>query len=339
MPTGSQNKRLTKPHNQRGQALIAITALLGTTLLVTVYTMTQPTNQAAIDNQKTSGALAQAKTALIGYAASLGDPPGALPCPDTDDDGESNPPSGGGCVALLGRLPWKTLGLSDLRDSSGERLWYALSSKFQGGSPIASNTSGQLTIADNGSGVVIQTGIIAIIFSAGPALNGQPRNGAGENTAANYLDGENANGGDNYVSGSPTDGFNDTILAITSHDLFSVVDKGLFAQLAGDSMSAAGLQWYLSNHGNYPCAAADGDGTSAMSPPCPTTPGFVPYSDLKIDADAAPWSSGGWLTNGAMDYAVTETPAGPQVSVRFYSVNNTSVLTTCTADSSGRTCY
>ncbi len=32
----------------------------------------------------------------------------------------------------LGRLPWKTLGLPDLRDAFGERLWYAVSSKHKG---------------------------------------------------------------------------------------------------------------------------------------------------------------------------------------------------------------
>jgi hypothetical protein len=32
----------------------------------------------------------------------------------------------------LGRLPWKTLGLPDVRDAFGERLWYAVSSKHKG---------------------------------------------------------------------------------------------------------------------------------------------------------------------------------------------------------------
>ncbi|MGH8600336.1 MAG: hypothetical protein ACRET1_06720, partial [Burkholderiales bacterium] len=66
------------PQHQRGQALIAITALLGITLLVTVYAMTQSTNQTAIGNQKTADALAQAKAALIGYAASVASPLGTL---------------------------------------------------------------------------------------------------------------------------------------------------------------------------------------------------------------------------------------------------------------------
>src|SRR5258708_29066232 len=31
----------------------------------------------------------------------------------------------------IGRIPWKTLGIDDLRDASGERLWYALAHNFR----------------------------------------------------------------------------------------------------------------------------------------------------------------------------------------------------------------
>jgi hypothetical protein len=37
-----------------------------------------------------------------------------------------------GQAQRLGRLPWKTLGLPDLRDGHGERLWYAVSTKYKG---------------------------------------------------------------------------------------------------------------------------------------------------------------------------------------------------------------
>ena len=53
-------------------------------------------------------------------ASRLGD----LPCPDRDDDGDADAVPGCDTAALaLGRLPWKTLGLPDLRDGDGERLW------------------------------------------------------------------------------------------------------------------------------------------------------------------------------------------------------------------------
>jgi hypothetical protein len=86
-------------------------------------------------------ALAQAREALVAYAA--GRPisswvgPGYLPCPDLDDDGWAESTCGSqsgdsGQESRLGRLPWKTLGLPDLRDGYGERLWYAVSSKHKG---------------------------------------------------------------------------------------------------------------------------------------------------------------------------------------------------------------
>lgn len=86
-------------------------------------------------------ALAQAREALVGYAADrpidgrVG--PGYLPCPDLDDDGWAEATCGSlsghlGQSERLGRLPWKTLGLPDLRDGHGERLWYAVSTRHKG---------------------------------------------------------------------------------------------------------------------------------------------------------------------------------------------------------------
>ncbi|HZZ94640.1 MAG TPA: hypothetical protein VFE23_18900 [Usitatibacter sp.] len=89
----------------------------------------------------TERALAQAREALIAYAvdrpinAAVG--PGYLPCPDLDGDGWAESTCGSldgatGQAARLGLLPWKTLGLPELRDATGERLWYAVSTKYKG---------------------------------------------------------------------------------------------------------------------------------------------------------------------------------------------------------------
>ena len=89
----------------------------------------------------TERALAQAREALLAYAADrpidarVG--PGYLPCPDLDDDGWAEATCGSlsghlGQEERLGRLPWKTLGLPDLRDGHGERLWYAVSTRNKG---------------------------------------------------------------------------------------------------------------------------------------------------------------------------------------------------------------
>ena len=96
---------------------------------------------AAQRDRLTQRALAQAREALVAYAVdrAISDEvgPGYLPCPDLDDDGWAESTCGSmsgdtGQAQRLGRLPWKTLGLPDLRDGSGERLWYAVSSKYKG---------------------------------------------------------------------------------------------------------------------------------------------------------------------------------------------------------------
>ncbi|MBK9161904.1 MAG: hypothetical protein IPM27_10155 [Nitrosomonadales bacterium] len=66
----------------------------------------------------TATALAQAKDALLGRAVSDDNMPGSLPCPDTDDDGSAEMFSGNNCPSYIGRLPWRTLKLQDLRDGT-----------------------------------------------------------------------------------------------------------------------------------------------------------------------------------------------------------------------------
>jgi hypothetical protein len=145
-------------------------------------------------------ALAQAREALVAYAADrnitawVG--PGYLPCPDLDDDGWAEPTCGSqsgdsGQEQRLGRLPWKTLGLPDLRDGHGERLWYAVSSKHKGLLNCAQSRAcldmspdsalGTLTVRD-ASGTLVHDGTstdlyavdrggaAAVILAPGPIL-------------------------------------------------------------------------------------------------------------------------------------------------------------------------
>jgi hypothetical protein len=126
---------------QRGAALLL--ALLAIVLaLASVGALALTAAGAAAGRERaTNRALAQARDALIAFAADrpidarVG--PGYLPCPDLDDDGWAEPTCGSlsghlGQAERLGRMPWKTLGLPDLRDGDGERLWYAVSSRHKG---------------------------------------------------------------------------------------------------------------------------------------------------------------------------------------------------------------
>ncbi len=145
-------------------------------------------------------ALAAAREALIAYAtgrpidAIVG--PGYLPCPDLDDDGWAEPTCGSqsghtGQAQRLGRLPWKTLGVPELRDGYGEPLWYAVSSKHKGLLNCAQSAAcvdmgpdaalGTITLRDS-SGIVVHDGRIdepgrsgssgaaAVVIAPGPAL-------------------------------------------------------------------------------------------------------------------------------------------------------------------------
>ncbi|MEO7744000.1 MAG: hypothetical protein ABIR98_13770 [Usitatibacter sp.] len=132
-------------------------------------------------------ALAQAREALLAFAsdrpitAVVG--PGFLPCPDLDDDGWAESTCGSlagdrGQEERLGRLPWKTLGLPDLRDGHGERLWYAVSTRYKGLLNCAASAAcvdlspatglGTITVRDN-SGRVLHDGTLADADRGGAA--------------------------------------------------------------------------------------------------------------------------------------------------------------------------
>lgn len=125
----------------RGFALVLASLLLLASVLAIVSFELAARGSAARRDAASDRAIAQAREALVAYAAdrpinaTVG--PGYLPCPDLDDDGWAESTCGSqngdsGQDTRLGRLPWKTLGLPDLRDGHGERLWYAVSSKHKG---------------------------------------------------------------------------------------------------------------------------------------------------------------------------------------------------------------
>ena len=134
--------------------------------------------------------LALAHEALVAYASSVSPDtaakrPGDLPCPDLNNDGSAELT----CITAdkrIGRLPWRTLDLPDLRDGSNERLWYALSGNFDrttgnqcpipgGTNCLNSDTPGTLTVRDT-SGATIHDGsdassaALAVIIAPGGPL-------------------------------------------------------------------------------------------------------------------------------------------------------------------------
>jgi hypothetical protein len=241
--------------------LIALVILVLGSLYGLTRGLSQATAQTKHDDHD-QAVLRQARDALVAYAALRPTRPGALPCPDLDDNGiagGNHPVHGNNSEAFpgglhggtncstvgrrSGRLPWRTLGLPDLRDSNGERLWYALSDNFRNiaANPINSDTRGQFTI----TGLAAQNEVIAIVFAPGAALGGQIRDPAGTNIAANYLEGENGDSAnDTFVTRSTClsadcgGAFNDKMLAIGARDLFPVVENMVARRLQTDARDA-----------------------------------------------------------------------------------------------------
>ncbi|TMH75588.1 MAG: hypothetical protein E6H49_18590 [Betaproteobacteria bacterium] len=277
-------------------ALLALAALISAFLIASALSLTS----AGVSNERedrSMSALRKAKAALIAYAANeqwqlyralpsvppaAYFQPGALPCPDQDDDGDADC-FGSNTASMIGRLPFKTLGIDDLRDASGERLWYALSHDFRklrcsvppappitGCTTINSETLGQLTV----TGMAPATQVVAIVFAPGAALDlravGGPQQDrtsiAEHNDYTNYL--ENVNLGDNIhftftSTGLPTPTSNDRLLAITQADLIAAVEPVVAANIARDVKPL--VQDYFTKWGAYPFAMTGGSGTEIVT--------------------------------------------------------------------------
>ncbi len=204
--------------NQSGIALIALLVLL---IMAGTYAFYRYANIGFSSSQrdaKVSATLARAKEALIARAVTDANRPGSLPCPDVTGDGKSAMFTLTQCPAYTGWLPWVTLDLPELTDDTGTRLWYALSPALRdddSAQPINSDTA--LTLRINGGGE-----IAVVIIAPRGALPGQTRP---SNNAADYLEGDNANGDDNFVSGQSSPSFNDMVVTITRQELMAAVDK------------------------------------------------------------------------------------------------------------------
>ncbi len=240
-------------------ALLALAALISAFLIASALNLTS----AGISNERedrSMSALRKAKEALIAYAANeqwqaykgqTTNQPGGLPCPDKNDTGAS-PGICSAPVDRVGRLPWATIGSEDLRDASGERLWYAVSSNFYKNTVvniINSDTPGLLTV----TGAAPASNVVAVVIAPGNALSGQDRI-AQHNDPAAYLEGVTASTPDygfNTVA-MPSDTANDRLLVITQADLMSAVEPVVAARIERDVKPL--LQEYFSKWGAYPFA-------------------------------------------------------------------------------------
>jgi hypothetical protein len=304
---------------ESGYAIVAtviIIALVISTYLLTAFQAGGIRNQ---QNRATAVALALAKEALIGRAAADPNRPGSLPCPDLDNDGQlqSTGELFGNCSTIIGRLPWRTLGLPDLRDGNGERLWYAVSSNFFDATGVSINdaTIGTLSVA----GAAPVNNVAAIVFSPGAPLSNQARDTAShQNDVNNYLEGTNAGGGPVFTTQYPNNAFNDQLLAIAVPDLMRIVTRRVANEIT------ASLNTYFAPNALLPTPAAAADGgcqanrtaTECSPSGSAVAPGRVPRNVTvgtwpALLKDVGTWFDTSWRTSVSYSVApdCTTTPA------------------------------
>jgi hypothetical protein len=258
----------TLPRHQHGALLILLVIALGVLAAAVFVGMLSSSD---IQNQRdktTAAALAEAKAALIGWSVSRYNDtatysPGQLPCPeDVSKIGTSTEGTAAtSCNTLatspaIGRLPWRTLGVGDLRDGYGERLWYVISSGFRSAPINSSDSVAQLTVDGANSAV-------AIIFSPGSLLTGQtrtPPTAASPPNRANYLDGTNVDGDNQFTTQGTPANFNDRLILVSHRDLFVAVEKSIANTLLGTGATAtSGLRYVYANSSpvGYPASPLD----------------------------------------------------------------------------------
>ena len=171
--------------------------------------------------------------------------------------------------SLVGRIPWGYLGLGDLRDNAGERLWYAITEAYRYSLPIGSpalnsEVLGGVTVDGVGD-------IVVVIIAPNAPLTGQSRN-TGPNNPSNYLE-EGNNDGDLVFAtqaSNPTIEFNDSLLTITRQELMKAVEKRVLGEARGV------LQTYYSTNDYYPYAADLGCATGSQRGMHGQLEGFMP---------------------------------------------------------------
>jgi hypothetical protein len=271
-----QGRRAARAASQHGQIIILTVLILALGTGFLVYSMTEFRATGYSKNVKTDKALTMAKEALIGRAVADSNHPGSLPCPDTNDDGIAEIFVGSACPSYIGRLPWKTLELPDLRDGDGERLWYMLTPAFRDNitvEPLNTDTIGNITVYSGDSTTILTNRAAAVIFAPGSPIGTQVRSStqsaacpvtgttiAQSLCATNYLETvssvNNANATGPYISAPETATFNDRLMAIDSVELMTAAEtraareilNALSAYKAGSACSC--YPWADANNGD-----------------------------------------------------------------------------------------
>lgn len=279
--------------SQYGGALLISMLILVILSSVFLFSMLSGSNAKVQREKKTLVALYEAKNALLAYTTSVNlihpacagncRRPGDLPCPDTNNDGVAEVACGNaagttGQALRIGRLPWKTLGLDDVRDGNGDRLWYAVSNRFKQNTrafPLNSDTVGTISVRDTNGNLLHDatgaSGVAAIVMSAGISITRQDavvqsRILANENNPIHYLDNafgeDNANfadgGANGFIKGVINDAtgntlLNDQLIALSQAEVMKAIEP----RVAKEVINAVSA--YFGSNSFYPSPASFSD--------------------------------------------------------------------------------
>lgn len=309
---------------QKGMVLIIMALVLVLGAIAFLVSQLDGSGVKIERDKKTAAALSEAKSALLGFALGVnlslaGRRPGDLPCPDNYPLGNVNEGTSGSLAGTtcnsnaLGRLPWKTLGIADLRDGSGERLWYAVSTNYKNNTRtnctttstvgcLNSDTNGTINLR-NASGTIVNdatnsSAAIAVVIAPGSPLQRQDnlvqnRSPINYNVASHYLDNNAIEDNSDFVN-SGLNGFvngeiknaaqqvivNDKMIAISKQDLMPILEKRVANEVLR-CMNAYAAAPVIGAIGTYPWPAKL---NSALPPSYVETPnnffGRVPSSPM-----------------------------------------------------------
>lgn len=338
------------PAAQRGAVLMLLAALLAASLTwFAVSVLARSTRSAAEKEVRTGQALAKARHALLAYVAHYAartdhQVPGRLPCPEP-----LAPPAGQEGVAAsltcnnnaltyVGRLPWRTLGIEQLRDGHGEPLWYVLGPGFRT-APINLDSAGRLTLDGIGNAA------IALVVAPGAAIDSlldpeaPPSGCTRKNQSAlrypvpftafdpgNFLECGNVTG--SYVSSGDSKWINDRALAVTAAELMDAIAGPLLDRVqrvvapaiaAWDAteFAATGKSWGMTYATPY-LPFASGFSEPAANTFCGEAgvrEGLPPVAPRASAACDTAWSGSSTPLNGLVDLGCS--PLGTELRCRF----------------------
>lgn len=247
------------PRRQRGAALLLL--MLGVIIATAAVLVTgfSPDRLQTRKQQATMKTLAEVRRALLDYATispelAAGSTFG-LPCPDLDGtggfaEGEAHTGACGPAgETVLGRVPWRTLGLLPPKDAASECAWYVVSGSWKHAGAataemINADTNGQLQLASVDSGALVAGALpqdrpVAAVIAALEPIDGQARPAAASGMQCSpaidpgdYLEGDAFSGSSNAQlagvphaidvlgqAAEPNELHNDRVLLITRSDI------------------------------------------------------------------------------------------------------------------------